>query len=55
MIPFDDRGLTLGDGLFETVLAIDGHLVGPDAHLARMGQGAPYWRSRRRTTPPRSQ
>ncbi len=27
MIPRDDRGLLLGDGLFETVLARDGELV----------------------------
>ena len=26
-VPLDDRGLLLGDGLFETLLAIDGRLV----------------------------
>lgn len=35
-IPHDDRGLLLGDGLFETVLAVDGALVGLAAHLDRM-------------------
>ncbi len=38
-IPHDDRGLLLGDGLFETVLAVDGRLVGLAAHLARMTAG----------------
>ena len=38
-IPADDRGLTLGDGLFETVLALDGKLVALDAHLARLALG----------------
>ena len=40
MIPLDDRGLTLGDGLFETVLARGGDLVLFEAHAERMGQGA---------------
>ena len=40
MIPIDDRGLTLGDGLFETLLAVDGQLVDWQAHLDRMGRGA---------------
>lgn len=39
MIPPDDRGLLLGDGLFETLLAIDGQLVRPAAHLDRMAAG----------------
>ena len=39
MIPADDRGLTLGDGLFETILARDGELVLLDAHLDRMTRG----------------
>ena len=39
MIPHDDRGLTLGDGLFETLLAVDGKLEDFDAHLARMTAG----------------
>lgn len=38
-IPYDDRGLLLGDGLFETVLAVDGDLVGLSAHLDRMTAG----------------
>jgi branched-chain amino acid aminotransferase/4-amino-4-deoxychorismate lyase len=36
MIPLDDRGFTLGDGLFETVLADGGALLRLDAHLSRM-------------------
>lgn len=32
----DDRGLTLGLGLFETMLAVDGRLVWPGRHLARL-------------------
>ena len=39
LIPYDDRGLLLGDGLFETVLALDGKLVGLAAHLDRMAAG----------------
>lgn len=39
MIPWDDRGLTLGDGLFETVLADHGRLVELAAHLDRMAAG----------------
>jgi branched-chain amino acid aminotransferase/4-amino-4-deoxychorismate lyase len=39
MIPPDDRGFTLGDGLFETVLADDGDLRRLDAHLDRMSAG----------------
>lgn len=39
MIPADDRGLTLGDGLFETLLSRDGALVLLDEHLARMARG----------------
>jgi branched-subunit amino acid aminotransferase/4-amino-4-deoxychorismate lyase len=38
-VPFDDRGLTLGDGLFETLLAVDGRLRDADAHLARLAAG----------------
>jgi branched-subunit amino acid aminotransferase/4-amino-4-deoxychorismate lyase len=37
--PFDDRGLTLGDGLFETVLAKQGRLASFDAHAARLARG----------------
>lgn len=39
MIPADDRGLTLGDGLFETILSRDGELVLLDEHLGRMARG----------------
>jgi len=39
MIPTDDRGLTLGDGLFETILSRDGELVLLDEHLGRMARG----------------
>lgn len=39
MIPLDDRGLLLGDGLFETLLATDGRLVAAAAHLDRMAAG----------------
>ena len=35
----DDRGFTLGDGLFETVLALDGELRHLDAHLDRLAAG----------------
>jgi branched-subunit amino acid aminotransferase/4-amino-4-deoxychorismate lyase len=38
-VPFDDRGLLLGDGLFETILARDGELVLWEPHLARMTAG----------------
>ncbi|PZR37346.1 aminotransferase class IV [Caulobacter segnis] len=38
-IPFDDRGLLLGEGLFETLLAVDGELRHLDAHLDRMAAG----------------
>lgn len=38
-IPGDDRGLLLGDGLFETLLAEGRQLVRPQAHLDRMSAG----------------
>ena len=38
-IPADDRGLLLGDGLFETLLAEGGALRNFEAHLARMTRG----------------
>jgi branched-subunit amino acid aminotransferase/4-amino-4-deoxychorismate lyase len=38
-LPLSDRGLLLGDGLFETLLALDGVLQVPDAHLARLDLG----------------
>lgn len=40
VLPADDRGLTLGDGLFETLLAVDGRLVRPDLHHARLTRSA---------------
>jgi branched-subunit amino acid aminotransferase/4-amino-4-deoxychorismate lyase len=39
VIPPDDRGFTLGDGLFETVLARSGEPVRLDAHLDRLTAG----------------
>lgn len=39
MIPFDDRGLLLGDGLFETLLAVDGRIEAFEAHIDRMVAG----------------
>ncbi|PVM87134.1 4-amino-4-deoxychorismate lyase, partial [Caulobacter radicis] len=39
MIPLDDRGLLLGDGLFETLLALDGQVRHVEAHLDRMSAG----------------
>jgi branched-chain amino acid aminotransferase/4-amino-4-deoxychorismate lyase len=39
MIPADDRGLLLGDGLFETLLAEDGELRGFEPHMARLHRG----------------
>jgi 4-amino-4-deoxychorismate lyase len=39
-VPADDRGLAYGDGLFETVLLVDGRAVWWDAHLARLERGA---------------
>ncbi|AYO81918.1 aminotransferase class IV [Methylobacterium brachiatum] len=35
-----DRGLTLGDGLFDTVLALGGRVAFEDAHIARLVAGA---------------
>lgn len=41
-VPFDlrDRGLLLGDGLFETLPVFGGHAFRADDHLARMEAGA---------------
>ena len=39
LVPADDRGLMLGDGLFETILAVDGEMVRFEAHLARLRRG----------------
>ncbi|HTK35762.1 MAG TPA: aminotransferase class IV [Caulobacteraceae bacterium] len=38
-IPPDDRGFTLGDGLFETVLARDGAPILWERHMARLERG----------------
>ncbi len=38
-VPHDDRGLLLGDGLFETLLARGGALEHWEAHLARLTAG----------------
>lgn len=38
-LPLDDRGLLLGDGLFETLLVIEGAPVWWDAHMARLRRG----------------
>jgi len=40
MIPYDDRGLLLGDGLFETILADGGRLVWWPEHMARLRAGS---------------
>ncbi len=37
-----DRGLTLGDGLFDTALALGGRVAFEDAHIARRPSG-PTW------------
>ncbi|MEI9891611.1 MAG: aminotransferase class IV [Caulobacteraceae bacterium] len=39
MIPIDDRGFLLGDGLFETVLFKAGQPVLWEAHVERLGRG----------------
>src|SRR3569833_1459315 len=39
LIPIDDRGFLLGDGLFETVLFRAGKPVLWDAHVARLDRG----------------
>ena len=39
MTPLDDRGLLLGDGLFETLAWTDGDLPHLAAHLARLSAG----------------
>lgn len=38
-IPADDRGFTLGHGLFETILFAHGELAHWDAHLDRLARG----------------
>jgi branched-subunit amino acid aminotransferase/4-amino-4-deoxychorismate lyase len=39
MIEADDRGFSLGDGLFETLLAIDGRMIDWTAHERRLMAG----------------
>lgn len=39
LIPADDRGFTLGDGLFETLLAVRGRVIALEAHLDRLDRG----------------
>ena len=41
-LPADDRGFALGDGLFETVLALDGRLIRWGEHMARLRRGWPW-------------
>ncbi|TAJ67939.1 MAG: 4-amino-4-deoxychorismate lyase [Phenylobacterium sp.] len=50
-IPLDDRGFTLGHGLFETVLWADGRLGQWDAHVERLERGC---RALRLPTPDRA-
>ncbi|WP_129141648.1 aminodeoxychorismate lyase [Modicisalibacter coralii] len=38
-VPFDDRGLAYGDGVFETALVRDGRAMLWDYHLARLARG----------------
>lgn len=40
VLPASDRGLTLGDGIFETLLAVEGRLARPELHLERMTRSA---------------
>jgi branched-chain amino acid aminotransferase/4-amino-4-deoxychorismate lyase len=40
VLPADDRGLTLGDGLFETLLATDGALAHAALHFQRLARSA---------------
>lgn len=35
-LPVTDRGFTLGDGVFDTMLAADGALIDADAHFSRL-------------------
>ena len=39
-ITLNDRGLTLGDGVFDTMLAVDGQLVDGPAHYERLARHA---------------
>lgn len=40
VLPADDRGLTLGDGLFETLLAVEGGLAHAALHFRRLAASA---------------
>jgi branched-chain amino acid aminotransferase/4-amino-4-deoxychorismate lyase len=39
MVPLDDRGFLLADGLFETILAVSGRPIFLSEHLARLERG----------------
>lgn len=39
-LPVTDRGFTLGDGVFDTMLAIDGKMIFADKHFRRLGEHA---------------
>lgn len=39
VLPVDDRGFALGDGLFETLLVVDGEILNWEAHMGRMHRG----------------
>jgi len=39
-LPLDDRALAYGDGLFETILCVDGRAIWWGRHLARLRRGA---------------
>ncbi len=38
-VPVDDRGFTLGDGLFETLLVVEGKPLNWEAHIDRLHRG----------------
>ena len=38
-LPLPDRGMEFGDGLFETLLCVDGKLLFPERHQVRLEQG----------------
>lgn len=42
VIDADDRGVTLGDGIFETLAVIDGMPLRVERHLARLTSGAEF-------------
>ena len=39
-LPVDDRGFLFGDGIYEVTRAVDGRLIEPGRHLARLQDGA---------------